>query len=377
MKIVTFADTHCGVKNYGKIDKTSGLNEREIQTIKLLNDVIDYSINNNADVLIFAGDMYKNNIPSPTIINNVNSSIIRASKAGIKTLILDGNHDVSRQETFDSGLKQFSTLKIDNIVQTRFFKEEIISCDGMKYKFAFLPTYHTKEEISDIIKNLDTSIPTIIIGHLSIRHAKLNDWNIIDKEECIDCETFNKDGIIAVVLGHLHKHQILNEKPLIYYTGSTNTIDFSEEKQDKGFVVLNVNKYDVKYTFIKLDSQKFLTLKISATGENIDVKELEDKIINALNEKDISNAIMRIQLEIDEEIILNEKRIIDFAYSKNVKYILKIQKIYKNKKVNNDSYIDNSLSVYDAIEKYYSGQKRSTERIKLGKEIIKMVEENN
>ena len=71
MKLVCFADTHAGVKNYGKIDKGSGLNEREIQTLKLLNQIIEYSIHNQVDGVIFAGDMYHKNMPSPTLINKV------------------------------------------------------------------------------------------------------------------------------------------------------------------------------------------------------------------------------------------------------------------------------------------------------------------
>ena len=52
MKILCFADTHVGVKTYGKIDKNTGLNEREVQTIDLLNQIVDYAINERIDVLV-------------------------------------------------------------------------------------------------------------------------------------------------------------------------------------------------------------------------------------------------------------------------------------------------------------------------------------
>ena len=43
MKIVCFADTHAGVKNYGRIDKETGMNEREVQTLKLLDETVNYA----------------------------------------------------------------------------------------------------------------------------------------------------------------------------------------------------------------------------------------------------------------------------------------------------------------------------------------------
>ena len=75
MKLICFADTHAGVKNYGRLDKNSGLNEREIQTLGLLNEVVEYAINNFADGVVFAGDMYHKNMPSPTLVNKVNEII--------------------------------------------------------------------------------------------------------------------------------------------------------------------------------------------------------------------------------------------------------------------------------------------------------------
>ena len=373
MKIVTFADIHCGVKNYGKIDKDTGLNEREIQTLNLFNDIVTYSINNDIDAVVFAGDMYKNNTPSPTLINKVNELIIKIANANIKVFMLDGNHDVSKMKTFTSGLTQFSTLHINNVIQTRFYHEEIFTCNNIKYKFVFLPTHHTTDEINELIKNLDTSIPTIIIGHLSLKNAKLNDWNIIDNEECIDSDIFNKKGIISVILGHLHKHQILNEQPLVYYTGSTNRIDFSEEHQDKGFVVLDINNYDVSYQFVHLNAQKFKTIKINC-NDCSDNNDIEKKILSELNNNDIKDAILRIQLNSDNDIVINEKKILEKAYQLKVQYMLKIQKLIHSSDDVHISNINNAISVFDALEKYYDNQKRSKERIILGKEIVNKIE---
>lgn len=374
MKLVCFADTHAGVKNYGKIDKGSGLNEREIQTLKLLNQIIEYSIHNQVDGVIFAGDMYHKNMPSPTLINKVNEIMIKLSKHKIQTFILDGNHDVSKLETTNSGLTQFDTLNIPYFSQSRFYKEELFQCDGKKYKIVFLPTYHTKESIQEYMDALEIDYPTIIIFHGSIKDAELNDWNKMDDNNSIDMSIFKKENIKAVVMGHFHKHQVLNVDPLIFYTGSTNRIDFSEEHQEKGFVELTIHDDEVNGKFIELkDAQKFKTISLNCNNMT-KAEEIEKDILDTMRNEDLENTILRIRVEMSENILLNEKRIIEYAYSKHVYYILKIQKILPDIKSIVEDGFNNTLSVCESLKKYYKNQKREKERVELGMKIIQEVE---
>lgn len=375
MKILCFSDLHIGNKAYGKLDKVTGLNSREVDSIKILNQVIDYTIKNKIDVVVFSGDMYKNSSPSSTVVDKVNEAFFKLSLNNIKTFVLDGNHDVSKLSTFSSSLSQFTALNVPNITHSRFLKTEIFHNNDKDYQFVMLPTYYTKDEISKIMENIDTTLPTIIIGHLSIANAQLNDWTIIDNEECIDLDVFKKKNIVSVILGHFHKYQELNNNPFVFYTGSTNRIDFTEEKQEKGFVLLDIDGNELKsHEFIKTNSQKFLTVRLDCKDET-DSKKIEKMILLELKKKDLENVILRIQVEVDNNIILDEKEILTYAYENKVQYVLKIQKIIPKKIVANTNYISNNLSVNESIEKYYKNQKREQERILLGKEIVKYVED--
>lgn len=374
MKILSFADLHIGNKSYGHIDKESGLNSREVDSINILNKIVNYSIMHSIDVVVFPGDMYKNSSPSTTIVDKVNEAFARLSKNNIRTYVLDGNHDVSKMETFNSGLSQFTALNVPNIIQTRFFMTDLYKCNGEEYQFVFLPTHHTKEEIETIMNGLDTTKKTIIIGHLAIKNAQLNDWTIMDNEACIEPEIFNKENVLAVILGHFHKYQIINKKPFVYYCGSANRIDFSEGKQKKGFVVLDVNGSEVNHEFVELDSaQKFVTIKIDGKDET-DTVAIENKIKESIENTDITNAFLRIQVELDDNMIFDEKNIIQCAYDNGVQYVLKLQKIIPKKVVESNGMIDNTLTVDEAIERFYEGQKREKERISLGKEIVRKIE---
>lgn len=369
MKILVFADLHVGVKTYGKLDPISGLNTREIQTLNILDEMITYAIDNNIEMIIAAGDMYKNSMPTPTLQNEFNKRLKRASDAGIITLLLDGNHDVSKMENMASPLKSFDTFNIPNIIHTRFHKEY----NYKDIKFVFLPTHHTKEQIEDIIKNTDYTNPVIFIGHMTIRGAMLNDWLLEQKETYIEVEAFKRPNILAVALGHLHKHQVLCAEPLIFYTGSAQRIDFNEENQSKGFVVLNINDNIIDYEFIEVESQKFLTIKLDLIG----VDNPTDFIIAELNKKkeSIKDAIVRVKVDIDEAVKINERQVYEHIYLLNASNVLDIQKSFERQKIIKNAELTEYVSIEKGLEIYYKDKVRSKERIELGKKIIKKLEE--
>lgn len=374
MKLICTADIHIGQQAYGKIDSKTGLNTRTLHGLHILDEMIDYAIDNDIEVFVFSGDMYKNNLPSPTIQNEVNKRIKRLSDNGIFTFILDGNHDVSRLDSSKSAMKTFSTLNIPNIIHDKFLNKYIYqSKDGNKYQFIMLPTYSTKEELINIINNIDYSLPTIFIGHLTIRGALLNDWLIEEKEEYIDKDIFNNKNIKAVILGHLHRHQVLSEDPLIFYTGSPDRIDFGEEKQKKGFIFLEICD-KINYKFIENDAEKFCTIKINIRDLN---EDYNDYIYNEIeNNKDrIENSITRIIIDMNVDQILNDKKIYQLINSFNAKYILNIQKNYNAKKHIRNSQITNELSIEKSLELYFENKTRAKERILLGKEICSKMEE--
>lgn len=120
MRILTFADFHLGTKTHGKLDSQTGLNTREVQALKSLDELIGYAINNDIKVIIAAGDMYKNNLPTPTLQDEFNKRIKYAANNGILVLILDGNHDVGKTKNSKSAMASFETLDVDNVICTKY-----------------------------------------------------------------------------------------------------------------------------------------------------------------------------------------------------------------------------------------------------------------
>ena len=373
MKICCIADIHIGMKAYGKIDPVTHFNIRELDGLKVFKDTIQYCIDNNITTIVIAGDIYHQAISSPMLQEKVNEILKYAVDNGRKLFILIGNHDESKLDTSCSALKPLDTFNIPNVFQSDIFKEVNYTLDGESIRFVFLPTYHTAEDIHDILTNKIThdNIPIICIGHMSVQGAALNDWLVSTNENFIDINDFKQDDIKAVILGHLHKHQILIKKPITFYTGSLQRLDFNEENQKKGFVILDTN--DWSYKFIPIEAQDFYTI-----DAQVDQIHSFDDIYKKINISKIKNAIVRVRIRTTSEFKLTnsqEKELTKYIESYQPSNLLAIQQKLEDVRQLRNSALNESISIEKGLEVYFKGQKRSKERIAMGKELLKEVKE--
>src|SRR5512136_964526 len=95
MKLLHFSDAHIDMANYGRHDPATGLPLRVLDFLKSLDSIVDTAIDEKVDLIIFAGDAYRDRSPAPTFQREWGRRIMRISRAGIRTLLLVGNHDLS------------------------------------------------------------------------------------------------------------------------------------------------------------------------------------------------------------------------------------------------------------------------------------------
>ena len=373
MKIITFADAHIGISTYSTIDPKTNLNTRVLDSLNGIDQIINYAEENNIKYILFAGDMFKNALPSPTLVREINKRIKASAEKGIKWIIQDGNHDVSPLETAKSALDPLSTLKVENVEHTRFEKTYMIDNN---IRVLVLPTYTTQEEVENILSKYNDNIKTIVMGHFTSLNAKLNDWLIASNEDAIDIKIFQKPNILAVVLGHLHKHQILNTNPLSYYCSSTIRTDFNEEHDKKGFVVLDIdNNYNVSYIFKEIKTQEFLSVKMDLVGED----DAQANVMAYLNhiKKDLIDKVVRVQLTLDKENNINDNEILEFLKNNNVSYIANISKIFDREQLIRNKDINEQITEEEALREYFKDNSDKDEIIKLGISIINEMKEKN
>jgi exonuclease SbcD len=96
------------------------------------------------------------------------------------------------------------------------------------------------------IRRLDPDLPTVLLAHLMADNATLGAERLlaVGKGFTLPLSLLTRPCFDYVALGHVHKHQNLNKSndPPVIYPGSIERVDFSEEKEDKGYVMIDLEK---------------------------------------------------------------------------------------------------------------------------------------
>ncbi|MDD5038080.1 MAG: exonuclease SbcCD subunit D [Dehalococcoidales bacterium] len=334
LKILHFADLHLGIETYGHIDAATGLSSRLLDFLSALDQLVDYALNNRVDLVVFCGDAYKSREPTQTQQREFAKRINRLSTGGIATFLLIGNHDLPNSIGKATTTEIFDTLAVRDVyVSNRPDIYRIPTRSGI-IQIASLPwlrrsTLLAKEEtknldfdqinqkiqqvLTNVIANnalkLDPGLPSLLAAHAWVSGAQLGSEKMIT----IGQEPVLLPGNIAnpafdyVALGHIHRQQVLSDNPPVVYSGSLERLDFSEEADDKGFYVVEIDtdkqidKRRVSFDFHPVNARRFLTINIDIKPEDTDPLSTVLQAINDQKER-IKDAIVRLQISLPAEM---------------------------------------------------------------------------
>ena len=176
MKLLHFADAHIDMANYGRHDPETGLPLRVLDFLKSLDTIIDTAIAEKVDLVIFAGDAYKDRSPAPTFQREWGQRIIRLSQAGIRTLLLVGNHDLSPAIGRANAIQEFETLAVPHV--TVLSRPQFLSADelGLPAQVIAIPwisrsglvaaTDISPADSSEVFTNIEERLTELVNGWL-------------------------------------------------------------------------------------------------------------------------------------------------------------------------------------------------------------------
>lgn len=329
VKILHFADAHIDIATYGKHDPETGLPVRVLDFLKALDTIVETAISEKVDLVIFAGDAYKDRTPSPTFQREWGKRIIRLPMAGIPVLLLVGNHDISPASGRAHTLQEFDTLQVPKV--RVLYKPELLKpADlwGLPLQVLALPwvfrstlmaalqlstgendlvNEELEKRITTILAarmdELDPQLPTVFTAHGSVQGAIYgNERTVMLGKDLVLPGSLVKDPRLDyVALGHIHKHQDLNPgaHPPVIYPGSIERVDFGEAADDKGFILAEVERGHTSYRFVKLNGRAFYDRVVK-----VDHREgMMEKILSALPAAErIPDAIVKLTIEYPREL---------------------------------------------------------------------------
>lgn len=266
MRVLHFADAHIDMANYGRHDPESGLPFRVLDFLRSLDVIVDAAIDEKVDLVIFAGDAYKDRNPAPTFQREWGRRIMRLSNAGIPTILLVGNHDLSPATGRAHAIQEFDTLQVPNIHVIA--KPQFIGADqlGIPVQVIGLPwvsrsglmavmessavepekVFSELEQrlsgiVDEMIASAEESLPLVLTAHASVQGASYGAERtvMLGADLVLPGSLVKNPRFNYVALGHIHKSQDLNEglQPPVIYPGSIERIDFGEAQDEKFFVI--------------------------------------------------------------------------------------------------------------------------------------------
>jgi len=328
IRMLHFADLHIGMENYGRLDPASGVNERVLDFLRRLDEMVDYALEHEADLVVFAGDAYKRRDPGPTYQRAFARRVKRLADAGIPVVLLVGNHDLPTMPQRASSVDIFQTLDVPNVVvgwqeelhriETRRGPLQVATVPYpvrqrllLHDEYRGLSIEQLDQELQRIVTeliqalrdDLDPAIPAVLTAHLSVSGATFGSERsvMIGRDAVLLCSTLADPAWDYVALGHIHKHQSLNDDsyPPVVYAGSPERIDFGEEKEPKGFCWVELVRGGTTWRFVELSARRFVTVRA-------DLREAEEPL-TALREAvaayDLKDAVARAVLGVSLEEI--------------------------------------------------------------------------
>ena len=380
LQILHFADAHIDMVTHGRIDPETGMPVRVVDFLESLDQIVNRALEEKVDLVIFAGDAYKDRNPQPTYQREWGKRIMKLSQAGIPTVLLVGNHDVARGSNRAHTLHEFRTLEVPHIfVGDRI---ELLTPDDLgipiqvltlpwvsrsalmtRQETAGLSVQEMLDKLEDVITQgvqtllaqADPDIPLILTAHASVDGAKYgSERTVMLGHEVVFSHSLMRDKRIDyVALGHIHKHQDLNPNshPPVVYPGSIERIDFGEAGEKKGYVLAEVAKGKTDWRFVGLKTRRFIDLKVdtpSADSFMADVMgQLPDPHL-------ISGAVCRLRLNYprDWEPLVDENGISDYFKEAFSFQIQKERATNKRARLGDTTAVE-QLTPLDLLETYW------------------------
>lgn len=328
IRVLHVGDVHLGVELYGRPDPEKGYGTRVSDFLGALDRALELA--NDADLVLFPGDIYKNCDPNPTVQREFASRIRRVARH-VPVVIIPGNHDVPNAYARASSIDIFHVLELENVfvlrrpevvpIRTRWGevliaplpfmpRSRLLSLEEARGKSLPDVLQMMRERLTDAVNRMaeevgeyraahGEQIPAILMAHYTIQGAVFGGYGkgaLLAPEIELPLGTVRNPVFDYVALAHIHQHQTIpphdfTGQPPVIYPGSIERVDFGEEDEDKVVVVAEVARGNSRWKAMPVHPRPFLTLRIEA--DEAEPLESIRRVIEAKRSR-IQGAVVRL-----------------------------------------------------------------------------------
>ncbi len=365
MKILHTADWHIG-----KMLHKHCLNEELHLFINWLSDLIQRE---SIDLLLISGDIFDQSNPSAKDREFYYHTLKNLSDLGIRIIITGGNHDSVAVLNAPKQLLELLNITViggampeiaDEIIPVKnkrgeielvvaavpFLRDKDLRKDDKTHSYKSrieslrMGIKLHYDALADICQSSYPDATCIAMGHLYARGVSISESEReihIGNQAAVESDAFSVH-YDYVALGHIHKPQVINKMEHIRYSGSPIALSFSEKKDQKSLVIIEL-KEKSKLELNIVNIPKFRSLeKLSGT-----FAQLEE----ALSEYPKKEGLLPyLELEFHENdfstLILSEVETLISSFEESTSFkILKHRVIFKNDMNDSSDYFKLGTSI--------------------------------
>lgn len=393
MSVLIVGDPHLdGSLSLGKQSAGFAFNSRIVDRMTQLEWVYEQAIEHNTTNIVITGDVFDTVKPHHSLISWLIEWLRQCSDYNISVHIIAGNHDISRSGQFiTSPLDIISSAEIPQV----FVYKQINTIHLDKMGITFLPfrdrrSFNTDSN-SEAIAMLKAQLPyeqssigddclKILIGHLALAGSLPAGNEIDDLVNELHCPLDMFAGYDYVLMGHIHRPQVLSENPYIAHVGSLDISDFGEADHKKHIIIIDPSQNDaIKYVEIPKRSLKSINIQLPDNITN--ANEYITQFISDID--DLSKSIVKLSIVLPSAAVYNiDRNIIEKQlYKAGVFHVSKIseERNFKSLKKNINEKMQNTVNEFSAIKTYSTlvEENLRTEFISVASSIVQECKEMN
>lgn len=367
-RVLIIGDPHLGKGiSIGKPGIGIGLNSRIIDQKRILDWILDIGVEHNVDRFIITGDVFEDVKPDYSLIVMFMDWLNACYANNIIIDIILGNHDIRRSgNQYSSSLDIISKADIPNV--TVYKNIHTVYTSGAA--FTLLPyrdrralDCDTSKEAMDIIASklpyeladMPPGCDRVLVGHQALAGSIPigDEFDDMINELMCPLEMFN--GYDYVWMGHVHKPQVCSKSPYIAHIGSMDLSDFGETGHTKIIVLFDSNT-ESKFTEIPIPSRPLRRVRLTVPVGKEPTEHVCNEIKNIEEDKKFKNAIVKLEIRLDDPdaLELDRKKITGLLKEYKAQHICSFSESRNVAVVANDKkdLVDSTVDPKSAIKLY-------------------------
>ncbi len=241
MRVAAIGDAHLG-RSYYPFTTEGGVNQREWDFERSFEAAVDLALEQRPDLVCWLGDVFDHPRPTYRSFRVAQRALTKLREHGVAVVVISGNHDTPRLPGRGS---PYSVLA-DSFPEFHFAHRlayERIELDGLVVHAVpqMLSVEAALEGLDEAARSRSADRTNLLLTHprltqLQPRHADINEIEV-------DAGRLQSD---LVLLGHYHT--FARVEPHMWYAGSTDSFQFSDEPdRAKGIVVLDTETGECRH----------------------------------------------------------------------------------------------------------------------------------